>query len=265
MMTPSEALRISREVSKAVREVVSDIAGKKEAGENVGMGKDGTPTKRVDRLAEDTALEILKGYDVVVVTEESGVVGKGDVAVALDPVDGTFNAARGIPIYAISMCFAGLNGRDKAKYSDSFFGYVYNLATGDEYYADDEAYKNGEKIRVSETERIEETNAILYYPDRDYGFKRVRIFGAASLEICFVAEGSMDCFIDIRTGKGKGMLRVYDVAAGLYIAEKAGARISTPSGENLDSKEFTMEERFMLVVANKKLHGKLLNLLTVRR
>ncbi len=261
-MTAVEALKISREVSKAVKDVVSEIAGKKEAGENVGMGKDGTPTKRVDRVAEDAALEVLSGYDVRVVTEESGVVGRGDVVVALDPVDGTFNAARGIPIYAVSMCFASSEGG--ARYRDAFFGYVCNLATGDEYYADrEEAFKNGERIEVSRTERIEETNAIMYYPRRDYGFKRVRIFGAASLEICFVADGSVDCFIDVRPGKGNGMLRVYDVAAGLYIAERAGARVTTPEGESVEDKEFTMEERFRLVVANERLHKALLDVLKV--
>ncbi len=259
-MNSSLALKISREVAEAVREAVKPVAGSKTANENVGMGKDGTPTKRVDRVAEDAALEILSGYDVKVVTEESGVVGEGDIVVALDPVDGTFNAARGIPIYAISMCFSK-EREGVAKYKDAFFGYVCNLATGDEYYADDKAYKNGKSIEVSKTGKIEETNAIVYYPERNYGFKRVRIFGAAALEICFVADGSVDCFIDIRKGRGNGMLRVYDVTAGLYIAEKAGAVATTPEGEELGNKEFTMEERFKLVVANPDLHERLLRVL----
>ncbi len=259
-MSALEALRISREVSKAVREAVSGIVGRREAGENVGMGKDGTPTKKVDRVAEDAALEVLKGYDVSVVTEESGVVGRGNIVVALDPVDGTFNAARGIPIYSVSMCFAERRGK-QAKYKDAFFGYVCNLATGDEYYADSTAYKNGEIIEVSRTKSVKETNAIMYYPERNYGFKRVRIFGAASLEICFVADGSVDCFIDIRPGKGNGMLRVYDVTAGLYVAEKAGAVVTTPEGKSVEEKSFTMEERFRLVVANDKLHRALLDVL----
>ena len=258
-MDASLALKISREVAKAVRDAVLPVAGSKHAGENVGMGKDGTPTKRIDRIAEDAAVEVLKDWDVRIVTEESGIIGDGSTVVALDPIDGTFNAARGIPIYSVSLCFAESNGGN-AKFKDAFFGYVYNIATGDEYYADELAYKNGEVIKTSETDRINETNAIMYYPTRNYGFKRVRIFGAASLEICFVADGSVDCFIDVRKGAGKGMLRVYDVAAGLYIAKRAGAEVTTPEGRSLNDKEFTMEERFRVLVANKRLHGELLKL-----
>ncbi|RUM34211.1 MAG: inositol monophosphatase [Archaeoglobus sp.] len=259
-MDASLALKISREVAKAVRDSVLPVAGTVEAGENIGMGKDGTPTKKIDRLAEDAAIEVLKEWNLKVVTEESGIVGSGDTVVALDPVDGTFNAARGIPIYSVSLCFAeSKNGT--AKYKDTFFGYVYNIATGDEYYADEFAYKNRRKIKVTETESIEKTNAIMYYPLKNYGFKRIRIFGAASLEICFVADGTVDCFIDIRRGAGRGMLRVYDVVAGLYIAEKAGAVVTTPKGKSIKYKEFTMDERFKIVVANKNLHRKIIDIL----
>ncbi len=242
------ALKISREVAEVVREEVSKIAGKKEAGIEVGMGKDGTPTKKVDRIAENAALSVLSNYDLKVVSEESGVVGEGDVVVALDPVDGTFNAERGIPFYSVSLCFS-----NSESYGGAFFGYVFNLATGDEYYADQTAYKNGERIEASKTEEVSKANAIFYYPHRKLEFKRVRIFGAASLEICLVADGSVDCFVDIRN-MGKGMLRVYDVAAGMYIAEKAGAKVTSPQGESVYEKRFTMDERFNLVIANKKLH-----------
>ncbi|AEA47216.1 inositol monophosphatase family protein [Archaeoglobus veneficus] len=254
-MRSSEALEISRHVAEEVRKAVLPIAGSKEAGIEVGMGKDGTPTKRIDRIAEDAALAVLKDYDVRVITEESGVVGDGEVIVALDPVDGTFNAAKGVPIYSVALCFS--RGE---KIEDTFFGYVINLATGVEYWADEKAYKDGEPITVSDSDSLR-CNAIMYYPRREYGFKRIRIFGSAALEICFVADGSFDCFIDIRKGAGKGLLRVYDVAASLFIAKKAGAIVTDDRGNDIGNKRFTMDERFRLVVANEKLHPKLLEVL----
>ncbi len=180
-------------------------------------------------------------------------MGEGDVFVALDPLDGTFNATRGIPVYSVSLCFS-----DSDRLKDAFFGYVYNLATGDEYYADSSgAYRNGEKIKVSETNSLY-CNAIIYYPDKKYPFKRMRIFGSAATELCFFADGSFDCFLDIRPEK---MLRIYDAAAGVFIAEKAGGEVTELDGKSLRDKKFDMQERLNIVAANEKLHPKLLELI----
>ncbi len=254
-MDAKDALKVSREVAKSVKEAIKDIPIK-ERGKNVGMGKDGTPTKLIDKVAENAAFEVLRSYDVTIVSEEAGEVGSGKVFVALDPLDGTFNASRGIPVYSVSLCFSS-----SRNFSDAFFGYVYNLATGDEYYADDRAYKNGEEIEASKTERIEDCNAIIYYPHIRYPFKRMRVFGSAALEVCMVADGSFDCFIDLRDN-GKGMLRIYDVAAGMYIAKQAGCKITDTSGKDLGSKKFSMEERLKVLAANKILHRKILELIS---
>lgn len=254
-MNSKEALEISRAVGEEVKKNIAKIVGKKESSIEVGMGKDGTPTKKIDKIAEDAALNILKQYDVTVVSEEAGVVGDGDVYVALDPIDGTFNATRGIPIYSVSLCFS------KSKLlGDTFFGYVVNLATGVEYWADENAYKNGERISVSKRDSTR-CNAIMYYPQKTYGFKRIRIFGSAALEICYVADSSFDCFIDIRDNNGRGLLRVYDVAAAIHIAKKAGAVVTDVNGESVDNKRIDMDERFKLVIANGNLHPKLLELI----
>ncbi len=258
-MKEREALDLSRKVGEEVRKRIAGIVGKKSAGETVGIGKDGTPTKKIDLVAEKAALEILREEDLKVVTEESGVVGEGEVTVALDPIDGTFNATRGIPIFSISLCF--LRGE---KIGSSFFGYVMNLANGDEYYSlGGSSYKNGEKIRVSEKEDVE-CDVVIYYPKKKYPFKRVRIYGCSSLEICYVAEGALDAFIDVRVSKidkNVGYLRSFDVAAALYIAKNSGAKISDPEGKSIDDKRVDMEERFRLVVANEKLHEKILRVL----
>ncbi len=254
-MTPKEALEISRKVAENVEQRIKDVVGRPDAGITVGIGKDGTPTKKIDKLAEDAAIEILKEEDVVIVSEEAGVIGEGDVFVALDPIDGTFNATVGVPIYSISLCFSR-----SQNLGGTFLGYVRNLATGDEYYADSNSYKNGKKIRVRDVDRLEDCNVVFYYPLRRYPFKRLRVLGSASLEICMVADGSFDCFIDLRKKDGKGYLRVYDVAASLFIAKKAGAAISDLDG-NLEDKKISMDERFRLLVSNEKIHEKVKSIL----
>ncbi len=251
-MDEKVALRLSRAVAENVRKALTSMPLSKRR-ETVGMGQDGTPTKAADKVAEDIAVSILKRETVTIVTEESGVIGDGDIFIALDPLDGTFNATRGIPVYSVSLCFS-----DSNRLKDAFFGYVYNLATGDEYYADSTgAYRNGERVKVSNEKSIY-CNAIIYYPNKNYPFKRMRIFGSAATELCFFAEGSFDCFIDIRRN---GMLRIYDVAAGIFVAEKAGGKTTDDNGDDLGNKKFDMQERLKIVAANEELHKKLLELI----
>jgi myo-inositol-1(or 4)-monophosphatase len=256
-MTPKEALDLARKVGEYVKRDVSKIIGSAECGITVGIGKDGTPTKRIDMVAEKTALEILKEFDVTVITEESGVVGTGDIVVSLDPIDGTFNAIKGIPFYSISLCFS------KSYYfRDTFCGYVLNLATGDEYYSvNGSSYKNGSVIHVSDTDDPNKANVLFYYPAKPYPFKRIRILGSASLEVCYTADGTFDAFIDNRFKGGKGFLRPFDVCSALFIAKNAGAKITDHRGNDLDNKKLTMDERYTLVVSNPKLHEKLLKVI----
>jgi myo-inositol-1(or 4)-monophosphatase len=102
-------------------------------------------------------------------------------------------------------------------------------------------------------------NAIVYYPERKFGFRRIRIMGSAALEICLVADGTFDCFIDYRGDDG--LLRVYDVSAAIHIASCAGAVVTDTEGGSVNEKHIDMSERFRLVVANPKLHPLLLEAL----
>ncbi|MEM0022765.1 MAG: inositol monophosphatase family protein [Archaeoglobaceae archaeon] len=247
-MDARDALRISREAAKRVQKAILPLPLKKRA-EIYGFGKSGI-TKFVDKVAEDAALEVLLKEKLRVLSEECGYVGEGDVFVALDPLDGTFNAVKGIPFFSVSLCFS-----NSEKFRDTFFAYVYNLATNEEFFADEEAFKNGEKIKVGEKEDLSEMDAIYYYPKKEMPFKRIRIFGSAALETCLVAEGAFDCFIDVR-----GMLRIFDVSAGIYIAEKAGAIAVDEKGNPLGEKKFEISERLNVVLSNKLAIKKLLEM-----
>lgn len=247
-MDAEDALKISREVAKRVQKAVLSIPLKKRA-EIFGLGKSGI-TKLVDKVAEDAALEVLLKEKLRILSEERGLVGEGDIFVALDPLDGTFNAIRGIPFFSVSLCFSY-----SEKFRDAFFGYVYNLVTSEEFFAHEDAFKNGEKIRVGKKEDLSEMDAIYYYPEKRLPFKRIRILGSAALETCLVAEGVFDCFIDVR-----GMLRIFDVSAGIYIAEKAGAIAVDEKGDSLKHKKFDISERLNVVLSNELAIKKLLEM-----
>ena len=60
--------------------------------------------------------------------------------------------------------------------------------------------------------------------------KHIRHLGANALELCYVADGTTDAFIDIR-----GKLRTTDMAAAWLIIQEAGGTITTPEGKPLTS------------------------------
>jgi len=120
---------LCKDIADAVEEAVADVAGEPEAGEVVGMGADGTPTKRIDEIAEERALEVVEEHgDLRVVTEEAGEVVYGDPThtVVLDPLDGTYNASNGVPLYAVSVAVADGETVDTVRYA-----HVRELVTGE--------------------------------------------------------------------------------------------------------------------------------------
>ncbi|MCB1250065.1 MAG: hypothetical protein KDB36_11690, partial [Acidimicrobiales bacterium] len=81
---------------------------------------------RTDLAADAAAAEVLDGAGVGVLSEESGLRNAdAEVVVVLDPVDGSTNAARGVPWFATSLCAVDAVGPLAAL--------VVNLATGERF------------------------------------------------------------------------------------------------------------------------------------
>jgi len=92
------------DVAEAIEQAVSGLIGKPEAGEVLYIGADGTPTEKIDEVAENVALSVLEtdGRSMRIVSEELGekVIGKDpEFAFIIDPIDGTFNAVNNIPFF----------------------------------------------------------------------------------------------------------------------------------------------------------------------
>lgn len=238
-------------VAEAVEKAVLPLIGKTEAKTGIGMGADGTETEKIDKIAEDAALSVLEsdGRSIRLVSEELGeklIGNKPEFTVILDPVDGTFNAVNNIPFFCVPVAIGD------SDLSDIRCGYVKNLANGDVYTAEygKGAFLNNEKIHVSSRSKLPEMS-LLSYTHHPYevlasnnSVRRVRVFGSAALELCYIASGIFDAFIDMR-----GMLRVTDIAAGKLIVEEAGGMVTDADGVPLKT-PLDVKQRLNLVASN---------------
>ena len=248
--------------AKAVATAIRDMVGTAASGQMVKMGADGTPTKSIDKAAEDAILDRLRASEMgfKVLSEEIGEVmigEKPDYFLHLDPLDGTFNAIRGIPFYSVSFFFSK---------DDTRFGYVSDLASGHSYYAENGrgAYADlGSRLFVSGTRDLKDFSICAYTLRPNTGrivaigdkVRRIRTLGSTSLEMALVASGKLDAFVDLR-----GMLRVVDVAAGKLILEEAGGLITDADGNELHL-DGNMWQRKDLIGSNGLSHKDLLQLI----
>ncbi|WP_048183324.1 bifunctional fructose-bisphosphatase/inositol-phosphate phosphatase [Methanosarcina siciliae] len=258
-------LKLCREAYRAAYDATCDLVGTDSASSFVCMGADGTPTTGIDLAAEDAIVEVLKadGRPMRILSEELGelIIGKSpEFSVVLDPLDGTYNASAGIPFYSVSIAFASHD------LSDLRFGYVRNLAFREEYYAEagKGSYLNGNRIETSANSELKDLCVSIYgyrqnveRTRRIYSnIRRVRLFGSVALELCYVASGRLDAFVDVRKA-----LRVTDVAAGQLILEEAGGLVTDGYGKTLRLPD-NVTARVEMVASNGHVQKKLLSLLS---
>lgn len=257
-------LVLSNRIADAVQERIKDIVGTLSASNTLYMGADGTPTKAIDDISERVILEILsgEGKSMRILSEECGekLIGSSpEYTIIVDPLDGTYNACFGVPFYSISIAFKHASDKDVC------FGYVKNLATGDIFHAQKGkgAFLNSRRIEISNKPEISKF-CISIYGYRPHikettmlcrKVRRVRILGSVALELCYVAAGKFDAFVDIR-----GSLRLTDVAAGTLMIEEAGGIVTDGSGAPLQLEDSIMNKVYM-VASNGHVHEDILELI----
>ena len=238
---------------------------------NLGVGAGGDPIKQIDMVAENAIVDTLTKHEVsfTLISEESGVktFGKNpdEYYVTTDPIDGTTNLMRGIHFYATSIAVSEepiLSRIQTALVADLFHGTVYTAQKGCG------AYRDGRRVMPSENTLLEE--AVIGVDLNSYKVERIvprltkliqktkhiRHLGANALELCYVADGTSDAFVDIR-----GKLRTTDIAAAWLITQEAGALMTTTKGKQLDAKLSPKEKVEFVAAANKEMHGTILELI----
>ena len=141
----------------------------------------------------------------------------------IDPIDGSTNASRRIGHYGVSLC--ALDN------SEPVAAMVFNLATGECFTAEkDRGSKvDGKAIYPTSCSDLDEAIVgISGNPALPIASNQYRAFGAAALDLCSVACGRLDGFIDPISGSG-----VWDYAAGVFICQEAGAFVDEMYGNEL--------------------------------
>jgi len=234
--------KIARKLKKTTKTEIHRLST------NIGVGADGTPTKYIDKLAEDVALTVLKKADISLnlLSEEAGFLDTGgEYTVVLDPVDGTRNACRGIPFFSVSLAVG------KTHLSDVILGIVKNIPTGELFLAEQGhgAFCNNHRIGIPDVPSKELLMAVMLGAQGEprslslVQNNKIRSLGSASLEMCMVAKGALDAYV-----VGREYLRITDIAAATLIVKEAGGIVTTIQGTSLEM-PLNLEERTSLIAA----------------
>lgn len=180
----------------------------------------------LDLTTDDAVVEVLLAAGLGVVTEEAGPIqDRRAVVVVVDPVDGSENAARGIPCFGTSLCAVDGDGPLAAVVHDHARGTRYDAVRGGG------ARRDGRPIRTSGCRTLERaTVALSGHPPQRLGWHADRAWGAAAIELCAVAEGLFDAFIDV-DGDVHGP---WDYLGGLLVCREAGGADGELLGRSLD-------------------------------
>jgi fructose-1,6-bisphosphatase/inositol monophosphatase family enzyme len=171
-----------------------------------------------DLAADEVAVEILVDGGVGVMSEESGGHALDrDVVVVVDPLDGSTNAARGIPWFATSLCAVDADGPRAALVVDLPHGRTYTAVRGGGAAVDGLALRHSGCRDVSEA-----LVAISGLPAEPLGWRQFRTLGAAALDLCAVADGTLDGFVDC-SPSAHG---VWDYLGGALVCTEAGAVVA---------------------------------------
>ncbi|HET6835211.1 MAG TPA: inositol monophosphatase family protein [Acidimicrobiales bacterium] len=179
-----------------------------------------------DLAADAAALEVLGQADVAVLSEESGRSGldDSDLVVVVDPLDGSTNAARGIPWFATSLCAVDREGLRAALVVDLPHGRTYTALRGAG------AAVDGVPIRPTAcTDTGDAFVGISGLPARPLGWRQFRSLGAAALDLCAVAEGVLDAYVDFSVSAHGP----WDYLGGVLVCIEAGAIVGDAHGREL--------------------------------
>lgn len=196
---------------------------------------------KTDLDAQEAALDVIgrRHPDHAVLAEEDDAplaerldAWDGGPLWVVDPLDGTANFLHGHPAYSASVAVA-VEGRPVA-------GAVVQGSTGERWWAarGEGAFKGGRPISVSRTRSLSRALVGTGFPfkllDELPGYLEqlgrvlgrssgVRRNGSAALDLCMLAQGSLDCFWEL-------ILMPWDFAAGWLLVEEAGGVVTRLDG-----------------------------------
>lgn len=214
------------------------------AQETGTRGQGGDHTLEIDAAAEQIVFDQLEclhsdGLRFRAISEERGEVDFGDDAlrVVIDPIDGSLNAKRGLAQHALSLAVA-----EGGTMADVFFGYVYVLGTGEEFWAHrghgaflndarldptlGERHARGGRLEILGLESADPRHLSGIIDEISEVAARLRAHGSIAASLCEVAAGRFDALLSLRA------CRAVDAAAAQLIVREAGGLVSFPRFES---------------------------------
>jgi myo-inositol-1(or 4)-monophosphatase len=257
-------LDVCRACVADVRVVLDELPTRAEREPVVGSGMGGDETTAVDAAAERAILARFRDRKVTIVSEEAGVSVDGDTVVVIDPIDGSLNAKRGIPFFAVSIAVA-----DGPTMGDVHFGYVYDFGTGEEWVGrrGGGATLNGEQLGAVKPKdaieilAFEATRSDLIARDAPKVAElayRLRVMGSLALSLCQLASGRIDAVCSLKGA------RAVDIAAAQLLVREVGYPIALfDDARPFEAAELDLEGRSRVAAAgNAELCRQLANALS---
>jgi fructose-1,6-bisphosphatase/inositol monophosphatase family enzyme len=219
-MREDRVLAVLHDAADAVRRALDGLADWGPAGTRPGQ-------YRSDLAADNAALDVLARAGVGALSEESGRHGADrPVTVVVAPLDGSTNAARGVPWFATSLCAVDGDGPLAAVVVNQASGVRFEAVRGGG------ARRDGVAITPSGCAALGDAVVGLSgWPSEDLGWRQFRALGAAALDLCAVASGVLDGYLDCSTDAHGA----WDYLGGVLVCREAGAPVVDALGRDLVS------------------------------
>jgi fructose-1,6-bisphosphatase/inositol monophosphatase family enzyme len=190
-----------------------------------------------DLAADDAALGVLRAAGLGVLSEETGRhAGSSatDLVAIVDPLDGSTNASHGVPWFATAVCVVDGEGPRVALVANQATlvggGHGrYVAVRGAGAWFDDGVHEPTRLAASGVTTLADALVGLSGLPPQHLGWRQYRALGASALDLCLVASGTLDAFIDC-SFDAHG---VWDYAAGTLICREAGAVVADALGRDL--------------------------------
>jgi myo-inositol-1(or 4)-monophosphatase len=242
---------LCRAAVEDVRRVLAELPRRHDREPVVGSGMGGDETTAIDAAVEQAVVARFDaaGGDFTLVSEELGVRAGGDTWIVLDPIDGSINAKRGLPFFALSVAIAEGGTMD-----DVLVGYVYDFGTGEEWTAERGAGTrlNGaaldgdrpkDRIEILALEATRTDLVARHTPPLVSLVHRLRIFGSLAISLCQLADGRVDAVCSLKPA------RSVDIAAAQLLVRERGLAIELPEQPPFGAAPLDLEGRSRVVAA----------------
>ena len=223
---------------------------------------------KIDLAAEEYVKKFVEHEQIptIVLSEDSEIYKPAiepTAVMIIDPLDGSSNAAREVPIYTTSVAIGSLELQKQFSLDRVKVGIVYNPVTDNLYIAEkgQGATRNGIRLQTRKGRSLQDwyVGAIFKLPSaQDLSFfakfKSFRCLGCATEHLCAISRGDYDAYIAFDE-----KLRTFDIAAAGLILQEAGGVITDISGGNLVSG--SRDKINFLASASPEAHQTILHLL----